>query len=655
MMEKLDRQTPDLTEELVDRLAQLMPNVVTEDVDDGGNVVRTVDFDVLRESLTGSITEGRRERYQFTWPGKAKARLEARIPTEKAMRPVPERSVNWDTTENLYIEGDNLEALKILRETYAGKVKLIYIDPPYNTGHDFIYDDDFAETHTEYAASSGDYSEEGGRLVSNPETNGRFHSDWCSMMYPRLLLARDLLSQDGLVFISIDDSEVTNLNKLCSEVFGQSNFIAQLIWQNKKGGGNDSLYIANEHEYVLVYARQISSLSAFYEQYSEEYAKRYKEKDEIGRFYWDTFKRKSGKQYYPIECPDGTILQYDEDGNPISWLRSKARFESDIKAGEIRIVPQNGGWSVQFKQRMPKGKKPRSIFTTNTVVDDKGTTSTGSSDVYRYFKKDVFSNPKPVDLLKYIIGFGLQDGELALDFFSGSGTLAEAVMRANLEDGGDRHFILVQLPESIDEALTRSSGNARVVAENAITVLDSIGKPHLITELAEERLRRVGRSIASEREDTSGQLAFSTDNGWLPDIGFRVLRVDEPALRKVHSTPGELLQGSLFDYIDNLEDGATDFDLLFQVLPKLRMPFSSRIEVRNLLGKEVFFVNSDAGITQLIACFSDSVTSDLIEAIAKEKPIYAVFRDASFADDSAVANLEELFKTFSSDTIRRVI
>ena len=376
-MDKLKMHTPNKADENFKKLAEMFPNAVTETIDENGEVVRAIDKDVLMQEISCTVVDGNEERYQFTWPDKKKSVLLANAPINKTLRPCREESVNFDTTENLYIEGDNLEVLKLLQETYLGKIKMIYIDPPYNTGNDFVYEDDFAQSTEEYMANSGQFDTEGNRLVKNLDSNGRYHTDWLNMIYPRLKIAKNLLTEDGVIFISIDDSENKNLKNVCDEIFGAANFVSQLIWQNKKGGGNDSKYIAIEHEYILVYARNISALSEFYEAYSDDYIKRYKEHDEIGRFFWDTFKRKSGKQYYPIVCPDGTVLQFDDDGNPISWLRSKARFESDIKSGEIRIVKLGDKWSVQFKQRIPLGKTPRSIFTTETVCTEQGTTSTG--------------------------------------------------------------------------------------------------------------------------------------------------------------------------------------------------------------------------------------------------------------------------------------
>ena len=502
-MDKLKMHTLNIADENFKKLSALFPNAVTETINEDGEVVRAIDADVLRQEISATVVEGSQERYQFTWPDKKKSVVLSNQPIAKTLRLEREKSVGRDgtpgsiDTENIYIEGDNLDALKLLQETYLGKVKMIYIDPPYNTGNDFIYEDDFSMDADAFIASSGQIDASGNRLVQNLDSNGRFHSDWLNMMYPRLRIAKDLLAEEGMLFISIDDSEVRNLKNICDEIFGASNFIAQLIWQNKKGGGNDSLHIAIEHEYILVFAKNKPMVGELYETYTEDYIKRYKEEDEEGRFFWDTFKRKSGKQYYPITCPDGTVLQYDEDGNAISWLRSKPRFDADIQKGDIRIVKINNKWSVQFKQRMPKGKTPRSIFTTDTVLSDQGTTSTGANDVYEYFKKDVFSNPKPVGLLEFLLGFGSGNNDIVMDFFSGSGTTAEAIFRMNSK-GRNSRFILVQLEENIDNMLTSASANAKRVAENAVQVLNEMGKPHFISDLAEERIRRAGQKILSE-------------------------------------------------------------------------------------------------------------------------------------------------------------
>ena len=639
-MEKMKMHSLNKVDDNIKRIGALFPNCVTERKNADGEIEYAIDFDMLRQELSTVVVEGNEERYQFTWPDKKKSILAANAPISDTLRPCREESVDFDNTENLYIEGDNLAVLKLLQETYLGKIKMIYIDPPYNTGNDFVYNDDFAEDASAYLGNSGQFDDEGNRLVSNTENEGRFHTNWLNMMYPRLKLSKSLLTDDGVIFISIDDSETRNLKNLCDEIFGSSNFVAQLIWQNKKGGGNDSTHIAIEHEYILVYAKNKPLLGEFYELYSEEYIKRYKEEDEIGRYFWDTFKRKAGKQYYPIVCPDGTVLEYDEDGNAISWLRSKARFDEDIKKGEIRIIQINGKWSVQFKQRMPLGKTPRSIFTTDTVVDDKGTTSAGASDVYEYFKKDVFSNPKPIDLIHFLIGFGMGDNDIILDFFSGSGTTAEAIFRANVA-GGHRKFILVQLSEDIDRLLTASSTNAKKTAENAVAVLDALHRPHTIPELAKERIRRAGTKIKSE----SGMLGKNMD------VGFRVLKLDSSNMKDVYYNPAEY-EISMFDMLsDNIKEDRTPEDLLFQVMLDLGVLLSSKIEETTIAGKRVFNVANGF----LIACFDELVTEETITAIAKQKPYYFVMRDSSMASDSVATNFEQIFATYSPDTVRKVL
>jgi adenine-specific DNA-methyltransferase len=637
-MDKLKMQTPNLADANFAVLAALFPNAVTETVDENGAVVRAIDKDVLEQEINAHVVEGREERYQFTWPDRKKSILLANAPIAAALRPCREESVDFDTTENLYIEGDNLDVLKLLRETYLNRVKMIYIDPPYNTSNDFIYEDDFTEDVDSFLGRDGQYDEQGNRLVKNLDSNGRFHTDWLNMIYPRLRVARDLLTEDGVLFISIDENEVHNLRKVCDDIFGSANFISLLVWQNKKGGGNDSQFIATEHEFILVYAKSKSNLHEFYELYSDEYATRYKEEDEKGKFFWDTFKRKSGKQYYPIECPDGTILQYDGDGNPISWLRSQPRFLQDVSEGEIRIIKIRGKWSVQFKQRMPEGKKPRSIFTTEFVVSDKGTTSTGGDDVYEYFKKDVFSNPKPVELLKFVLGFGLGKNDIVIDFFSGSGTIAEAVMSLNTSDNGNRKYIAVQLQEDIDKSLASSSANAKRVAENAVSVLDELGLPHVLIELAKERIRRAGAKIKDEAGLTAQNL----------DVGFRVLKLDSSNMKDVYYTPEEYAQiGFSFDGLaDNIKEDRLPDDLLFQVMLDLGIPLSAKITKE----ADVYYVNDN----YLIACFK-RVDTALITEIAKKKPYYAVFRDSSFASDSAMVNFEQVFATYSPSTIRRVL
>jgi len=644
-MEKIERSTPDLTDELVDKLAELMPDIVTESLDEDGEVVRSVDFDVLRENLAGSVVEGRRERYQFTWPGKAKARLLARKPTTKTMRPCPERSVDWDTTKNLYIEGDNLEALKIIRETYAGKVKLIYIDPPYNTGHDFIYDDDFSETLSEYAAESGDFDEEGGRLVTNLESNGRFHSDWGSMIYPRLLLARDLLSSDGAIFISIDEVEVQNLRKICDELFGAANFVGNIVWQSRTSISNDD-EISLNHNHTLVYSRERTALAFGGDEINSD---EYENPDNDPRGPWKPVpidaNHAGGNTVFPIRNPNTGEDYYPPNGR--SWAYNPQTVEELLRDNRIafgktgRSAPKR---KLFLSERLERGDTK----TPSSLLLDAGTTKTGTEELMAMFGTKVFDYPKPVSFIKRLLGYGaLRDGDIVMDFFSGSATTAHAVLEWNESHGKNVSFILVQIPENLDEQMKVANLDARKTMERAIEVLDSIGRPHVLTELSEERIRRAASQISQSKQE---QLALST-GATKNDLGFRVLRVGDSVLRNVHADPASTSQMSLLDLVDNMEEGATPLDLLFQVLPKFRIPYSCRIEKLDVDGRTVLDVEDG----QLLACFDEDISTATIESIARRRPLYAVFRDASFSDDSAVANLEELFKTFSPDTIRRVI
>lgn len=635
-MSDLKMHTANLVAKNIEKLTALFPNCITETRNEQGEIIKGVDFDLLRQELSEVLVEGEQERYTLNWVGKKEAILAANAPIAKTLRPCREESVNFDTTENLFIEGDNLDALKLLQENYLGKVKMIYIDPPYNTGEDFIYEDNFSECIDEFLIRSNQVDDEGNRLVANTESNGRFHSNWLSMMYSRLKIAHNLLDDErGVIFISINDVEINTLKQMCNELFNENNFIAQLIWQNKKGGGNDSSHIAIEHEYVLLYAKNKELLHDFFEIYSEEYEKRYKEQDEISRFYWDTFKRKSGKQYYPIECPDGTILEYDEDGNSISWLRSESRFLADKKIGEIRFVRSNENkWSVQFKQRMPQGKKPRSIIK-NTIIDEHGTTSSGSKDIYEYFKKDVFSNPKPLDLLKFFIGFGAnEDNDIVLDFFAGSGTTAEAVLACNKKDEINRRYILVQYQENIDNMLKSSNANARLVARNAISVLDELSLPHFITELTKERIRRAGSQIL---QNLGGDQSL--------DVGFRVLKIDSSNMKDIYYQPEQYDKTMLDHMVSHIKEDRTAEDLLFQVMLDWGIELSLPIERKTIDGCEVYFV---AGNT-LVACF-DKFTMNVVDEIAKVKPLRVVSTELAIMHDQDKTNIKERFKQLSSDT-----
>ena len=574
------------------------------------------------------LVDGPRERYQFTWPGKRQAKLEARTPCDRTMRPCPEESVSWDTTENLYIEGDNLEALKIMRETYAGKVKLIYIDPPYNTGHDFIYDDDFAQTRGYYEAQSGEFDEEGGRLVANPESNGRFHSDWCSMIYPRLLLARDLLTSDGAIFISIDDNESANLRKICDEVFGADCFIGQAVWQ-KRTSPDMRKRFSTGHEYLLIYAKDPAKVSETIGllPLSEEDAKAYKNPDNDPRGPWVssdfTAQGFRPNQMYGITTPGGAVY-YPPEGT--CWKNVEEEYKKQLAEGRFWFGADGNG--MPRRKTYLKERDGRNSWTwwSNKEV---GHTQEATKELKKLFdgSAGVFDFPKPTRLLRRILQIGSKDNSVVLDFFSGSATFADAVMRQNANDDGHRRFILVQLPE------------------------ETSGQFANLCEVGKERIRRAGAKIVAEVKEANRQLELGAEPKPVPDVGFRVLKIDSSNFRDVMAHPDETAQMTLGEAVDSLKADRTPEDLLFQVLPAFRIPYSARIERREVCGHTAFFVNG----RQLVACLDDDVDVATIEAIAQTKPVYAVFRDAALADDATAANLEELFKTHSPDTIRRVI
>lgn len=643
-MEKIKTEMPDIEQENAKRLAELFPSVVTEVVDTDGSVHAAIDADALRD-LVGEVVEGQRERYQFTWPGKREAKAEAYRPVNLTMRPEPGRSVDWDTTQNLYIEGDNLDALKLLHSTYAGKVKLIYIDPPYNTGHDFVYDDDFARTRADYDAESGDYDEEGGRLVENTTSNGRFHSDWCSMIYPRLLLARNLLTDDGVIFISIDDGELTNLRKISDEIFGANNHLVNFVWASKGSGAYDTSQYKTEHEYVIAYAKDAPRFTAKRMPYETGKDKTYSLIDD--RFdVAGKYKRQamamgtltySPSLDYPVTCPDGSqIYPGGHYGPPHAWRYSKSKLEKALNDGFAEIVKTRNGWSVFSKQyeRMDSNGNPIVRDKPYSSLDLSALNRNGTELVKKLFGSKVFSYPKPVDVPLFLLHAVPLADDFVLDFFSGSATTADAVMRLNTEDSGNRKFIMVQLPE--------------VCAEDSAAAKSGY---HTICDIGEERIRRAGAKIKAEVEEANRQLKIGEEPKLVPDIGFRVLRIGSSNFEDTYATPDTYIQDKLAFFCDNLKSDRSDLDLLFQVLPAFRIPYSAKIEQIEVVGKQAYDVNDG----QLIACFDVDVSTECIEAIARMRPLYAVLRDASLVDDATAANFEELFKTFSPDTVRRVI
>lgn len=629
-MEKIELGTPDSTTENIERIAELFPQVITEVQNGDGKLERTVDFDALRD-LLGAVAEGQRERYQFTWPGKREAKAEARRPIYKTMIPEPGKSKDWDTTENLYIEGDNLDALKTLKETYAGKVKLIYIDPPYNTGHDFVYDDDFAKTRGEYDAESGEYDEEGGRLVANTEGNGRFHSDWCSMIYPRLLLARDLLTSDGSILLSIDANEVKNLRAICDEVFGAQCFknciAVRRGIKNVQAQFEDIAALSQGHEYILLYSRNATNrfpkLSLAHDgkpgkwdtfwRGTDRPSMRYELLGEIphsGQWRWEKGRAYSAVSNYETFLKDAAdSMSLDE-----YYLDNLAATNE-----KMNFVRKNEDGTVQYYVPPSTGK----------LLSDNWMDLTLSGN-----ETDTFDTEKSVAIIQRIVEWLAPPNSIVLDFFSGSGTTAHAVIEANKNDNGKRRFIMVQLPENCGD-------NPSAINHGYKTLCD----------LGEDRIDRAGMKIAEDIDKENTQLELGAEPKPYPDLGFRVLRIDSSNFKDFYLTPGETAQESLFDFADNVKEGRSDLDLLFEVLPKLGIPYSAKVEERMLAGRKVFFVDGD----KLAACFDANVGSDTIEEMAKAKPWYAVIRDSSMADDATHANYEELFRTYSPDTVPQVI
>ena len=622
-MEKVELRTADIAAENAAKLAELFPDIVTEVLDEDGNVRHSIDVEALKAHV-GDIAEDKRERYQFTWPGKQKARAEAIRPIDKTMRPCVDESVNWDTTENLYIEGDNLDALKILRETYAGKIKMIYIDPPYNTGHDFVYNDTFARTAEEERAESGAFDEEGNVLDAvykvNNESNGKFHSDWCSMMYPRLVLARDLLNRRGAIFVSIDDSEQTNIKNLLNEVFGESNRVGEFVVIRAEGGGMAKQVIKG-HDYLYVYAKDITDFIPL----GRPKDIRGKVIERQGKKYWiqeDWLRKEFGKYG---NCHYEEVLQFKGQA-------TLDEIDLGLKEGRYILLQKPNGMHIVGKLR--DVAKDASKF--YSVL--KHLSANGVKDLQALSLNNYFSFPKPVSLLReLILGQTFFDGnraQIVLDFFSGSATTAHAVMQLNAEDGGNRKFIMVQLPEVCDE----KSEAAKAGYKN-------------ICEIGKERIRRAGAKIAAEVEESNAQLKLGEEPRRVPDIGFRVLKIDSSNFEDVSHTPDTLFQDALFSLADNVKPGRTPEDILFQLFPKLEIPYTARIDTFDICGKTVYSVDDDT----LVACFDREVPEDVVRAMAQREPAWAVLRDASFTGDDALANFEEIFKTVSPETKTRVV
>lgn len=657
-MDNLKMHSLDGVQRNIDLIGKLFPNAITE-VKRNGKVEHAIDFDVLRQELSDSIVEGREERYQFTWPDKKKAMLAANAPITATLRPVVADSVGKDGTpggfdsENLYIEGDNLEVLKLLQETYLGKVKMIYIDPPYNTGNDFVYEDDFAQSAADYMDNSGQYDEEGNRMVTNTESNGRFHTDWLNMIYPRLKLAKDLLAEDGVIFISIDDNEIENSLKVCSEVFGKENYLACFPRVTKKAGKTTEA-IARNHDYLLSYAKS-SAVKLYLPSHTDD---GFKFSDEFidtrGKYKLNQTLDYDSLQYsasldYPITVKGKTFYpgqSYEkylerQKGNHAradwAWRWSKELFEFGLKNGFIvikdyeshsriytktyqncKIVKKGNGFQLEYMERTK-------AISTLEFIENEYSNDNSKKNITQVFDAAVFDYSKPVELLKTITSYATSMSDVVLDFFSGSATTAHAVMKLNAEDGGHRKFIMVQLPEKTDEKSEAYKAGYKNICE--------IGK---------ERIRRAGRKI---KEDAG--LTAPADL----DIGFRCLRLDESNMKPVYYTPEETQQQDMFSLVDNVKPDRTPEDLLFQVMLDLGVLLSSPIEVKEIAGKKVF--NVAEGF--LLACFDHDVTEETVKAIAKMKPYYAVFRDSSMANDSVATNFDQIFETYSPETVRKVL
>lgn len=669
-MEKLKMQTVNKADENFKKLAEMFPNAVTESIDEvTGEVVRAIDKDILMQEINTKVVEGREERYQFTWPDKKKSILLANSPITKTLRPCREESVDFDNTENLYIEGDNLEVLKLLQETYLGKIKMIYIDPPYNTGNDFVYNDTFDIDSEEWDKISGDYNEYGERMVKNFETNGRYHTDWLNMMYPRLKIARDLLTDDGVIFISIDDNEQENLKKICDEILGKYNFVGQIVWQSTQK--NDPKFIAINHEYILCYVKNIISqaesgkwrikhplineMMAEYEKIKSKYCsiddiqkawtsvvakekysplKHYKFVDFRGPYFAADIsdpQRKGPKHDFVIHPITKKLCKAPSGGYSPREAEMKRRLANDeihFGATHEQVVCAKK-YLITAEDRL------------NSVYYEDGRRA--SKMLENLVGKSIFEHPKSELMIKRLLSFTSDENSIVLDFFSGSATTAHAVMQLNAEDGGNRKFIMVQLPELTDEKSEAYKAGYKNVCE--------IGK---------ERIRRAGMQIIHNsqcimhNEKCSGKdcenYELCIKNSKL-DVGFRVLKCDTSNMKEVYYNPSEYGQAMLDDLVSNIKEDRTAEDLLFQVMLDLGILLSSKIEQKEINGKKVYSVADNF----LMACFDDNITDDVITRIAKQQPYYFVMRDGSLASDCTSVNFEQIFTTYSPDTVRRVI
>lgn len=647
-MDKLKMQTVNKADENFKRLAEMFPNAVTEAKDENGEVVRAIDKDVLMQEISCKVVDGNEERYQFTWPDKKKSVLLANAPINKTLRPCREESVDFDNTENLYIEGDNLEVLKLLQETYLGKIKMIYIDPPYNTGNDFVYADDFAQSTDEYLENSGQFDEEGNRMVQNTESNGRFHTDWLNMIYPRLKIAKDLLADTGAIFISIDDNEVENLQKLCDEVFGESNYVATFPWRKRTAKSDVPFGVSQDYEWIICYSKTNAFIASV-----EGKERKYFISDDYPNKPWRI--HDLTKQTTASERPNSyfTIINYKNGDeypcNPnATWRITKETFDDYYKAGRLVFPgdypflniskPVLRYWKEDDMKKA--GDSFGRVAVSTKFPDNIGMSQDGTKEITDLMKSKVFNFPKPSSLIKFLASVHTSSDDYIMDFFSGSATTAHAVMQLNAEDGGHRKFIMVQLPEETDKKSEAYKAGYKNICE--------IGK---------ERIRRAGQKIRNEQlgiKNESDNSSLQTPNSSL-DTGFRVLKCDSSNMKDVYYNPAEY-EPSLFSSLENnIKEDRTPEDLLFQVMLDLGILLSSKIQVRSEKVGMRNYSYFDVEDGYLIACFDKNIDEEVITAIAKQKPYYFVMRDSSMANDSVATNFEQIFAAYSPDTVRKVL
>lgn len=637
-MEKLKMHTQDVAEANIEKIGQLFPNCLTERINENGKLEMAIDFDKLKQELSKEVVEGNQERYQFTWPGKREAMRLANTPSNMTLRPDRESSVDFDNTENLYIEGDNLEVLKLLRENYLGKVKMIYIDPPYNTGNDFVYEDDFSETAGEFKDKSGMFDESGNMLLQNYEvntdSNGRFHTDWLNMIYSRLKIARDLLTEDGGIFISIDDHEHDNLKKIANEIFGERNFIANVVWQRTYAPISLKKYFSENHDFCLIYAKDIVQFRMNLLPRSDKQNKDYKNPDNDPRGVWKVGNLTVGpaveKQIYEIVGPTGKKFL---PPSGYCWRFTKEKFEAMRADNRIWFGSEGNNSPVPklFLTEVQDGVTPMTVWT----FDEVGHGQEATRELRDLMGAAVFTSPKPIRYITRFIQIGMtKEDDIVLDFFSGSATTAHAVMKLNSEDGGNRKYILVQLPETTDV----KSDAYKAGYDN-------------ICEIGKERIRRAGKKILEELQAKQGNvdLFCKQEPECKLDTGFRVMKLDTSNMQDVYYKPEEFSETSLFE--DNVKPGRTPEDLLFQVMLECNLPLSAKIERKTIAGKEVFNVNAG----YLLACFDEDVNETVITEVAKLKPYYFIMRDKSLSSDNVADNFEQIFNAYSKDTIRKIL